>query len=322
MNDNYYDLLNIDTIKWQTDLARRYGIYGFCVYHYWSEQGMLLEKPMEQYLNHKEIEFPFCFCWANESWTNAWTSESRNPKVLWPQTYGDRSEWKRHFDYLLPFFKDLRYIQINEKPLFVIYRPEQIPNLNKMLDYLNELAIMAGLKGLTYAAQQKDFYFDNCDSSRFTYIIEYQPGYAERDLLSPLHRKINRIKEKVILYTQKLTGKSIPRMQKLTILDYDDVWSAILNRRPDNPKMVPGAFVDWDNSPRYGMRSVVYKGASPEKFADYMKKQIIHAKNDYQKDLLFLFAWNEWSEGGYLEPDKRYGYAYLEATKEAVEECR
>lgn len=318
LNENYYNLLDINVMKWQTDLAKKYGIYGFCVYHYWSEQGMLLEKPMEQYLNHKEIDFPFCFCWANESWTNSWASDSRHPQVLWKQTYGDHSEWKRHFNYLLPFFRDDRYIQINGKPLLVIYRPEQIPHLNKMLDYFNELAIMSGLKGLTYAAQQKDFYYKHCDSSRFTFIIEYQPSYAEQDLLSPLDCKINRMKENVIYYTQKFTGKSIPKMQKLAVFDYENIWHTVLNREPDNSKMVPGAFVDWDNSPRYGKRSIVFKGATPDKFSEYMEAQIIHAKKDYQKDIIFLFAWNEWSEGGYLEPDQKWGYGYLEGLKRAL----
>lgn len=318
LGENYYNLLDSEVMKWQIDLAKRHGLYGFCVYHYWSEQGMLLEKPMEAFLENKDLDFPFCFCWANENWTNAWATDSRNPKVLWKQTYGDEREWKRHFDYLLRFLKDERYIKVEGMPLFVIYRPEQIPNLNEMLDYWNILAAEHGLKGFAYASQQKDFHFDGCDDSRFSYKIEYQPDFAQRDLISRKDRIINRIKEKIILNTEKLTGKSIPKMQKLQVKNYDTIWEAILKRQPESEKMIPGAFVDWDNTPRYGRRSVVFSGASPDKFYCYMKQQIVHARDVYKKDMLFLFAWNEWSEGGYLEPDEKYGYEYLEGLKKAL----
>ena len=109
-------------------------------------------------------------------------------------------------------------------------------------------------------------------------------------------------------------------MKNLTVLDYDKVWRAVLNRKPDSEKMIPGAFVDWDNTPRYGKKGKVIQGASPEKFYQYMRQQIVHAREDYKKDMLFLFAWNEWAEGGYMEPDEKYGFGYLEALKKALEE--
>ena len=142
LDNFYYNLLDINVMKWQGELARRYGISGFCVYHYWFEGKKLLHKPMEQLLEHKEIDFPFFFCWANESWTNAWATSGGKPKMLMKQTYGNREDWDNHFNYLVQFFNDERYIKINNKPIFVIYRPEQIHNLNEMLDYLNELAII------------------------------------------------------------------------------------------------------------------------------------------------------------------------------------
>ena len=105
-------------------------------------------------LKNRDIDIPFCVCWANEPWTRAWVGET---KVLIPQLYGEKREWKEHFDYLLPFFKDSRYICDDGKPLVVIYRPEVIECLNEMLDYWNELAIQEGFEGLTYAYQNIDF---------------------------------------------------------------------------------------------------------------------------------------------------------------------
>ena len=119
LNNNYYNLLDDEVMEWQVELARQYGVYGFCFYHYWFDGHMLLEKPMENMLNSDKINFPYCICWANENWTNAWTANG-DVKTLIKQTYGDREEWERHFSYLLDFFKDKNYIKENNKPLFVL----------------------------------------------------------------------------------------------------------------------------------------------------------------------------------------------------------
>lgn len=320
LNENYYDLSDVEVMKQQAELAKKYGLYGFCVYHYWFEGKQLLQKPMENLLQNKSIDFPFCFCWANETWSNSWAIDSKNPKVLMEQTYGDIQAWKQHFNYLLPFFQDERYIKINGKPLFVIYRPEQIKPLNEMLDYFTEQSKKYGFNGIIFASQQIDFHLKKKDDSRFSFKIEYQPDFAQYDLKCKWNRLIDNSKEKIILLSQKYLGKSIRKMKNLTILDYDEVWQKVIEREPDNEKMIPGAFVDWDNTPRYGRKGKVFQGASPEKFYYYMKKQIQHAKESYNKDMIFLFAWNEWTEGGYLEPDEKNKYGYLEAIKHALEE--
>jgi len=321
LNNRYYDLSDIEVMRWQTKIAKEFGIYGFCVYHYWFEGKQLLQKPMENYLADKTILFPYCFCWANETWTNAWAVNDKNPKVLMKQTYGNKVSWKKHFEYLLPFFQDERYIKKDNKPLFVIYRPEQIEQLNEMLDFYNEMAKQNGFDGIEFASQQKDFHLNKKnDDSRFSYKIEYQPDLAQYDM-KPWHEKsIDKVKDLILLFLQKYMGCSIRKIKNLTIVDYDKVWNAILKRYPKDNKMVPGAFVDWDNTPRYGKKGKIIQGASPQKFYHYMKKQIIHARNDYKKEMIFLFAWNEWAEGGYLEPDKKYKYGYLEALKKALED--
>lgn len=320
LGGNYYDLSDIETMKWQAGIAKEHGIYGFCVYHYWFEGKQLLQKPMENYLTDKSIHFPYCFCWANETWTNAWASDSKNPKVLMKQTYGNKAAWKKHFEYLLPFFNDERYIKTDNKPLFVIYRPEQIEPLNEMLDYFNKMAVRNGFAGIEFASQQKDFHLNRNDDSRFSYKIEYQPDLAQYDIKSWHEKKIDSIKDMILTFMQKHMGRSIRKVKNLTIQDYDKVWNAILKNNPKDSKMLPGAFVDWDNTPRYGKKGKVIQGATPQKFYHYMKKQIIHAREDYRKDMLFLFAWNEWAEGGYMEPDQKYGFGYLKALKKALED--
>ena len=104
LNQNYYNLLDVDVMKWQAQLAKKAGIFGFCVYHYWFNGKLLLEKPMENLLVHKEIDFPFCFCWANEDWSNIWEGNLDTIKILISNRYDDKSDWIKHFNYFLPFF--------------------------------------------------------------------------------------------------------------------------------------------------------------------------------------------------------------------------
>ncbi|MGU8033919.1 glycosyltransferase WbsX family protein [Streptococcus suis] len=329
LDNNYYNLLDEKTMEWQVELAKKYGLYGFCFYHYWFNGHMLLEKPMEMMLNNPNINFPYMICWANEPWTNAWKADG-NEKTLIAQYYGREKEWKQHFEYLLQFFKDKNYIVENNKPMLLIYRPEIIECLNEMLDYWNELAIEAGFSGIDFAYQQVSYYLlDNKDESRFKYRVEYQPGYARYDVqkqsaglsqyLLPIKTKIRNIvygfdKKAKTNLSSKLTR------QKLSFEDYDELCQSIINRKADDEKSVAGMFVDWDNTPRRGDRGRVCLGSTPEKFQHYMTEQIKNVNENYQNDMLFIFAWNEWAEGGYLEPDERNKYGYLEALKESLQD--
>lgn len=320
LGDNYYNLLDTDVIRWQADLAKKYGVYGFCFYHYWFDGHMLLEKPVENFLKAIDIEQNFCICWANEHWTNAWVSGKN--KVLIEQRYGGKKEWKEHFDYLLPYFKDKRYIKEDNMPLFVLYRPEIVECLNEMLDYWNELAIEAGFSGIKFAYQHIDFdLIENKDDSRFTYDIEYQPTYAQALLRQKKHTMLRKLKRKISFIAEKYFKLDIRYVhaEKLIKFDYDEIWNYILNMKPVSTKSLPGAYVNWDNTPRRGDKGIVHLNVTPEKFKNYLSQQIKRAKEDYHTDKLFLFAWNEWAEGGFLEPDEEWKYSMLEAVKEALE---
>jgi hypothetical protein len=189
-----------------------------------------------------------------------------------------------------------------------------------MLDYWQKLARDAGLPGISFAYQQIMFDIMNGDDSRFDYNIEYQPNYANYDLNPHRNSLLRSIKRKATTFLGRF-GLSIEQVRPGGLIkkDYDEVWRAVLNRYPKNHKSVPGAFVDWDNTPRKAEKGSVFVGGTPKKFGEYMRKQIVRAKSVYKKDFLFLFAWNEWSEGGYMEPDKLNGYGYLEALKLAVD---
>ncbi len=321
LNENYYDLSDVNVMKWQASIAKAHGVTGFCFYHYWFGGKLLLEKPVENFLNDATIDIDYCLSWANETWTKAWAD--KKDAVLIEQDYGSEKEWADHFRYFLPHFQDKRYIKEEGKPLLVLYRPDLIPRLNDMLDYWNEMAIEAGFPGLVYAYQHVSFYLDdNRDDSRFTYHIEYQPGYAralqDRNRSS---RSWRHAVSQILIRTEKLLHTEIRANlpQEVKKYDYDMTWEYILNMKPDQ-KSLPGAFVDWDNTPRRQNRGMVYIGANPEKFKTYFSRLIRRTIDEYHKEYIFIFAWNEWAEGGYLEPDERYRYGYLEAIREALTE--
>ena len=330
LNNNYYNLTDSNTLMWQVEMAKKYNVYGFCFYHYWFDGHMLLQKPMEIMYENDKINYPYCICWANENWTNAWKADG-DVKTLIQQTYGEKKDWKDHFDYLLKFFKDPNYIKNNNKPFFVIYRPEIIPCLKDMLEYWKELSIENGFNGIDFAYQQISFDLmnDNC-KDLFEYNIEYQPTYARYDLRMNDDNNFKKIGfmfreliRKSVLKIDKILGSNLYSKisrKKLMIEDYDDLCNCIISRKPSDKKAIPGMFVGWDNTSRRGIGGSVCVGSTPEKFKRYLSLQIQNAKINYNKDMIFMFAWNEWAEGGYLEPDEKYKYGYLEAIKSALEE--
>ena len=329
LGGNYYNLLDDNVKIWQADLAKKYGVYGFCYYHYWFNGKMLLEKPMEQMLANKEVDMPFCICWANEPWTKAWVGDER--KLLIAQEYGKEEEWKQHFMYLLPFFKDERYITKDGKPLFVFYRPDIVPCMKEMIETWDKLAKENGLSGITFAFQSGDYDWNNSkEANLFDYDIEFQPPYASHWLYSNDGKFVSALKKcrrllagwagkkfGIDLYRygtaqyKKMTGQSVA--------NYDSMWQKIIEAKPVRSNSIPGAFVKWDNTPRHGERGQINVG-TPEKFEYYLSKQIKHAREDYHEDMIFMYAWNEWAEGGYLEPDEDDKYGYLEAIMRELEE--
>ncbi|GFI19324.1 hypothetical protein IMSAGC009_04504 [Lachnospiraceae bacterium] len=294
LNNNFYNLLEYDTMAWQADLMKKYHIDGMCIYHYWFENGRrILDKPVENLLKWTDISMPFCFYWANRTWARTWKKmqdasqwagayEPKRKKnedgILLKQSYGREKDWEEHFRYLLPFFQDERYIKLDNKPVFVIYRPDDIFSLWDMAEYFRKRAMEYGFSGIYFIGSGSG------DIPGIDAIFEKQPDWR-------------------------------------TNL-YDEMWEMTLNReiKKDKKNYFCGG-VDFDNSPRMGKNSFIMKGASPQKFYKYFKQL-------YQKSLLldnefiFVNAWNEWGEGMYLEPDEKYGFGYLESLKRAIVECK
>ncbi len=320
--DNYYDLLETSVMSWQISLAKKYGVYGFCIYHYWYNGHLLLEKPLENFLRDKSLQMSFCLCWANHDWGYSWVHDDT---IIFEQYYNDRDEWESHFYYLLPYFKDERYIYDQGKPLFVIYDPSRSNYISEMLNMWNGLAKENGLKGIAFSYQNSiPDMTPGFDKSLFTYNIEYQPMYARTYCVANRFSiEIKSILRKLNKKTFKIRAANLPKVfkqKKVKIYQYDEMWQRILDMKPVDASSIPGAFVGEDTTPRKQERGFVIVGSSPNKFQKYLSKQIVRARTVYKKDYLFLFAWNEWAEGAYCEPDKKNKYAYLEAIYNALEQ--
>ncbi len=330
-NGNYYDLTDPAVQKWQADLALENGIFGFCYYHYWFAGGKrLLEMPAERMLADPRVTIPFCFSWANENWSRRW--DGGNRELIARQDYGGPADWRAHWEYLLPFFRDSRYITLDGKPLLLIYKPEEIPCLKDMLSCWRKAAKEAGFPGLCLMIQNPAWYFSpSYDPRGFDYQVRFQPffsmvwGRKNLPLLNTakiLYRAGRALGLKKLM-DRLLAARTENRWdagnREQTRLDYDALWEITLSL-PADPFMAAGACPDWDNTPRTAS-GYMLKGASPEKFGRYMARLRDKILREDAAPLVFLNAWNEWGEGAYLEPDERYHGAYLTALRSVLREA-
>jgi hypothetical protein len=317
----YYDQSNLETLRHQINLAKQYGVYGFCHYHYWFDGKQLLETPTNLIMAHPEIDFPFCLSWANETWSRRW--DGHDHLVLIKQTHPPvKTSWKVHYDYLIKAWKDPRAIKVDGKPVFIIYRPQRIVQIDEMLAYWRELAVQDGLPGLYFIFQcQSELPNRSCLNS-FDAIFQFQPfeainspNYSKRSIFYSVFLMLMRsFPER---FQDIFRGIRTRVAKGLTFHDYETVWSEIVKIRTDKQLTTfPGAFVDWDNTSRYKARATVFGEATPELFSKWFLKLVKSMpQRKLPEDFIFLNAWNEWSEGAYLEPDEKFGHEYLEAVR-------
>ena len=312
---NYYDLDKdgVATLTKQAALAKEYGIYGFSIYQYYFKGHTLMEKPLKTLLNHPEIDIKYNLCWANESWTRTWYGLSN--QVLIEQEYGDVSDWHNLFDYLLPFFKDPRYIKVNNKPVYQIYKTFDIPCFKELAENFNRWAIKEGFAGIYFisgktAAGSEER--DDCKKLMGGYYY-FEPGYSLKFGLSRKQKTEYDIRVAFNTFLNKLLPKRWKRLERYIPAEW--IYSSVLKREyADND--YPGIICDWDNTPRRSYKGLVYKGTSPERFCEVLRA-LKDRKSGDKDSFIYINAWNEWGEGAYLEPDEYRGYAYLEAVREA-----
>jgi hypothetical protein len=320
LNKNYYDQGDEKTQLWQVELALKFNIYGFNFYHYWFDGKLLLEKPIHNFknLNH---DLKYCITWANESWTKRW--EGKLNEVLIQQNHHtNQLEWESHFNYLLPFFQDERYITIEDKPVFCIYRPDIVKSIDQFVDFFQNLAHKNGLKGIYFIALRAYEPKDKSIYKHFDAIMRFQP----RDVFG--QRNTNSIKNKIEVYfralperIQIIVSAMLLKFQSGALNNYQDFWDKLISMAENDcnssQTIYQSIAVDWDNTARYKNKSHFFTNCTPDSFKINLIKLLnVFYKLNKKENLIFVNAWNEWSEGAYLEPDEKFQYSNLETLKE------
>lgn len=298
----FYDLRVPETRQAQADMAHSYGIDGFCYYHYWFGGRRILERPFQEVLSSGKPDFPFCLCWANETWTGIWHGAPN--RILIEQTYPGDHDHQMHFETLLPAFTDPRYIRIDGKPLFIIYKPEKIPDPKATLNLWQAMAVKAGMPGLYVAATSALGHWNptehGFDAKIDMPLVNARQWISRRDPIAWLKQRI-----------ALLRGHP-------TIHAYRAITEEYLSRPRQPYTNLPCLIHAWDNTPRSAANGVVIEGASPDAFRDALVSAMSRVADLPQdQQLVFLKSWNEWAEGNHLEPDLVNGLAYLEAVRAA-----
>jgi len=300
----YYDLRVPEVRIKQAELAKEAGIDAFCYWHYWFGNGkQLLEMPFNEVLKSGEPDFPFCLGWANESWkSKVWdNNRSRKDITLIEQLYPGKEDHFSHFYSLLEAFRDKRYLKINGRPLFVIYNPFLLPNVEEFLSLWTLLAKKEGfLKGL--------------------YFIAYANKTDEIDKLLPMgFDGVNIVRVSEYAYNRDLMKRIIMPIIKYKLFNqplrirYKLAMKYFVQESEKRGNVFPTIIPNWDHTPRSGRKGVVFHNSTPVLFEKHIAEVLGLLKNkNSDEQIAFIKSWNEWGEGNYMEPDLKFGKKYIE----------
>ena len=305
----YYDLRLAEVRQQQADMAREYGIEGFCYWHYWFGNGKrLLEMPFNEVLNSGKPDFPFCLSWANHDWEDKLFTKNGQNRMLIKQLYPGEEDYIAHFNAVLPAFKDKRYIRVDNKPLFQIYSPLDFKEVDKFIEIWQNLAKQNGFEGIHFVGHTL---------SDEDYDPILQKGFDAVNIVRLFHffKKEYTLPERAYIKMMRVWfnhGK---------LLDYRKLYKYFSSKDDEREKCYPTIFPNWDHSPRSGRKGHIFINSNPEAFKKHVKLVLETVKNkEPQHKLIFIKSWNEWGEGNYMEPDLKFGRGYLEALKEAISE--
>jgi lipopolysaccharide biosynthesis protein len=305
----FCDLRVAETREGQAALAREHGIAGLCYYHYWFRGRRLLERPFDEVLASGSPELPFCLCWANEDWTRSWDGASG--EILVRQEYSEDDD-RAHIRHLLPAFADPRYVRVAGRPLFLVYTASRLPDPQRTTDLWRDEAARAGLGDLYLCRVEHDWEQGDPTAMGFDAAVEFQPDFAD---LGPARRR------SLPARALRRLGLTSSAFRRHRIYDYEQVVDRMLTRPPVPYKRFPCVTPGWDNTPRRQRQGVVLADSTPSVYERWLRTTVERfVPFGPGEDLVFVNAWNEWAEGNHLEPCRRWGRGYLEATRRALEE--
>jgi hypothetical protein len=302
----FYDLRNIDVMKRQIQLAKQYGIYGFCFHHYWFAGKRLLETPVDNFLKHPELDIPFCLCWANENWTRRW--DAKEHEILIAQNHSPEDDVAFIKD-MARYFVDSRYIRIMGKPVLIVYRSLRVPNIAETVERWREYCIREGI-GEIFIVGVKNYGFDNPRKYGLDALIEFPPHEFQH----------HNITSDVLLINEKFKGQIYDYAKDIERSLYYLNKNLQVKRKKDHSIIFRTVMPGWDNTARRPNNPTILHGSNPKKYQEWLESIIAVSKQQLQSEMqmVFINAWNEWAEGAHLEPDRKYGYGNLQATANAL----
>ena len=324
----FYDLRLSEVRKEQAKLARDAGIEGFCYWHYWFGNGKeVLEMPFNEVVKSGEPDFPFCLGWANHDWTTkTWDKGTRKTKdtYIFKQEYPGKSDYVAHFYRYINAFKDKRYIKVDGKLLFVIFSPQNIPDVSEFFETWNELSDKNDLPGFHYVALIESMPILNSSN------IFCAEKTVDENINQLLEMGFDGVETTNQKFAELKTGGKLHKiflatMRKLragTIIekyDYKKIMENFYTPSDLRENVYPQLLVGWDRSPRSGKKAIIYYNSNPKTFEFAAKRamEIVSKKNPEHR-LIFLNSWNEWGEGAYMEPDLKYGRGYLDVLRKVL----
>lgn len=294
----YYNLLDSETQRRQIELAKLYGIGGFCFYFYWFGGKRLLEQPLTNYLADRSLDLPFCLCWANENWSRRW--DGLESEILIAQQHSVEDDLA-FIEHVANYMRDPRYLRIEGKPLLLVYRPGLLPSAQKTALRWRHWCKTHGIGEIFLAYTQS---FENCDPAQYGFdaAIEFPPNNSA---------------------PPNVTGSVTPLRDDFACTVYD--WRVLVERSEHYVQHAYTLFrsvcPSWDNTARRKNRGTIFVNSTPALYQRWLQNAIrdtAHRQTQADKRLIFINAWNEWAEGAHLEPDARHGYAWLQATRNAL----
>lgn len=305
----YYDLRVPETREQQAQMAQEYGVEGFIYWHYWFGNGKrLLERPFNEVLQSGKPDYPFALAWANETW-KGFAHGLTNRNVLIEQSYPGEQDYINHFYEILPALKDKRYITVDNKPMFMIYKPYELPNVTQFISLWQELARQNGLKGIYFIAHRGH---ESKEEEKHDINNLLSMGFDSINFVrlsnNSLNHKINQIRSLIRKFIK------FPIIRK-----YKNYIKQLTNENDRTLEVIPTIIPNWDHTPRSGKEGHVLHDSQPKYFAKNIKETLKNISHKpLEKRIIFLKSWNEWAEGNYMEPDLKWGKGYLEALKEEI----
>lgn len=325
----FYDLRLPEVREEQAKMARDCGVEGFCYWHYWFGNGKrILERPFNEVLETGKPDFPFCLGWANHSWSNkTWEKTGRFTEdvVFLKQTYPGVEDYTQHFYEVLKAFNDPRYIRVDDKPLFFVFNPTDIPDNKQFIDTWQVLAHKNGLKGIHFVARVESvgkFTLGKnskaeTESEKYSRFVDY--GYEAINPTTTREAEINSTSKFHVMIKALL--KHLVGGVGANKYDYEKVLKYLYREIDKNENVYPTIIPRFDKTPRMGAKAVMFINSTPENFEKATRLALEHVENKQREHkIIFLQAWNEWGEGMYMEPDTKYQHGYLDALKRVIKE--